>query len=187
MERRQIAGALAAASSTGGIALIVAGLNPANVDFSMPLLLAGTGCLASGGTTWATLWLTAANKVKSDPRYLSVPDAADWLYLRGSEALRDWLRRGAPDHFATIRDHGVAFIHAAAEAGSIALYGRRGPDLPLEALSADEIEMDNMVALFQPETEAFGATYVRRTDLKKALRHAEASISARRGTLAAAS
>jgi len=138
---------------------------------------AAAGVFLSAGV-WISLFLTAGGKSTKESReYISVPDAGDWLYTTGSQRFRNWLRTDVPDQFATIRDSGAAFIHAASQRGVCRLYGKRGDSLPLELLSSDDIEMNNLASLYQTETEALGSTYVRRRDLKKIRADYEAAVA----------
>lgn len=160
------------------MAFVLSALNPSFSGLQAALLIIGGAGIISGATAWTVLWLTAQKSANVDPPgFISVPAAGDWLYSQGSERLRAWLRSDVPDRFATVRDSGAAWVHAAARPSGCSLYGRHGDGLPLEVLSHDEVEMENLLALVQTETEALAATYVQRRDLKKILNYYETAIA----------
>lgn len=177
MDQRQIIGAVAGPVFGGGVTAALASLNPAFHEYHTVLVGLGTAGLTAAVTTWGLLYLTRPNIPKSDERqYLSVPDAGDALYLQGSPGLKRWLLDGVPDQFGTLRDHGAAFVHAAATEGICKLYGRRGTGYPLEQLDPDDIEMDKLAALLQNEAAALANTYIRRNDLRTVLEYYNEAI-----------
>jgi hypothetical protein len=149
MDRRQIVGASAAALFSAGVACGLASLNPVLSAYHTLLVsLSGSGLIA-GVTAWTVLGVTADEATRKDRQYLSMLEAGERVYERGSEKLRAVIREGVPDPFKSISHHGAAFVFEAARKGALQLFGRRAPELSLEPVSVEEADPNSYDAMFR--------------------------------------
>lgn len=174
MERRQVFGLIISPLvALGGIGLVTS-LNVS--DHAEVLRVAGVGSICLAGAAWISLLVTAERKNAAieESGFISVPDAGDWLYKRGSQTLRKWLNRFVPDTFNSVRDHATHQIHAAATEGQCTLYERKAPGLPLEEVPVADCDP---AMLMESESASMAQVFMKRNALKKVLKFTEGAIA----------
>jgi hypothetical protein len=119
-----------------------------------------------------------ANSPTTNDEYVRLEDAGRWLYEHGNEGVRSILGEGGGAPFDSIAEHGAAWVLYAGEKGICRLYARRESGLPMEAVTAAEIEGSLLKrALNQPQKLPVDAS-IKRSALQPILRWYEADIEA---------
>jgi phosphosulfolactate synthase (CoM biosynthesis protein A) len=177
MDRRQIIATVAGPVFGGGIASVIASLQPALAAYHGPLSYLGTGMIVAALTTWSVLWGTAERASAENRKYVTLTEVGRVLYDTGERSLREAMAEGVPSVFRTLDAAGSAYAAAAAKELGLQFYGRRGEGVRIEPIDNDEAEPGAFIQAFG-KLEKMHEVSIERKHLPKVRRYYKVSGSA---------